>query len=166
MVFVLAWPPGKGAECYGGGALRGAGDCQPEGLRLRSATSKQSFPQQARLLEKADFDRVFKSARLVVRRPPFLLLGVGTETARARLGIAVPKRLLPMAVDRNLIKRLCREQFRKVQARLLPLDIVLLCKSRPPCPLDRQYLNQQLTELFSQLIKQHRHHEKNRALDS
>ena len=49
-----------------------------------------------------------------------------TVTGTARLGIAVSKRNLRLAVERNRIKRLVRESFRTSGIRDLSLDIVVL----------------------------------------
>lgn len=132
---------------------------------MRPAVSTQRFPRRTRLLDKADFNRAFKKARLVVRQSPFLLLGVQNELGEARLGAVVPKRQLPRAVDRNLIKRLCREQFRLTRQQLPPLDIVVLCQGKSkgkgkgneklPCPLNKKILNQKLIQLFNQLTHQY-----------
>jgi len=42
-----------------------------------------------------------------------------------RLGLIVPKRVFPRAVDRNRMKRLLRELFRAQQARLGSRDILI-----------------------------------------
>ncbi len=43
----------------------------------------------------------------------------------ARLGLIIPKRHLPRAVDRNRVKRLWREWFRHHQERLQGSDVLL-----------------------------------------
>jgi ribonuclease P protein component len=43
----------------------------------------------------------------------------------ARLGVVVAKRLVRRAVDRNLLRRLARENFRKVRTGLDSRDLVL-----------------------------------------
>lgn len=42
-----------------------------------------------------------------------------------RLGLIVPKRVFPRAVDRNRMKRVLREVFREQQARLGSRDILI-----------------------------------------
>jgi len=46
----------------------------------------------------------------------------------ARLGLAVAKKHVRRAVDRNRIKRVVRESFRRQQHRLKGLDLVVLVK--------------------------------------
>lgn len=47
----------------------------------------------------------------------------------ARLGMIVPKRVLPRAVDRNRLRRLLREWFRLRQSELTGLDVIAQVKS-------------------------------------
>jgi ribonuclease P protein component len=47
----------------------------------------------------------------------------------ARLGLAVPKKAVPLSVTRNRIKRQCREMFRHRQD-LLPGDYVFVAQRR------------------------------------
>lgn len=49
----------------------------------------------------------------------------------ARLGLAVTKKKLKKAVDRNYIKRIARESFRQIYPAVLPVDCVLLIKKPP-----------------------------------
>lgn len=46
----------------------------------------------------------------------------------ARLGLAVAKKHVRRAVDRNRIKRLLRESFRRHQQQLMGFDLVVLIK--------------------------------------
>lgn len=55
------------------------------------------------------------SARLLARSPG----------GYARLAIAVPKRILNSAVDRNHVKRAIRECFRRHDLRFLPVDLLV-----------------------------------------
>lgn len=55
------------------------------------------------------------------------------ESAGARLGLVIPKRLARRAVLRNQIKRLAREAFRQVLPELPAMDLVLRL-TKPPLP--------------------------------
>lgn len=48
---------------------------------------------------------------------------------QARLGLIVPKRVLPRAVDRNRVRRLLREWFRLRQFELSGLDVIAQVKA-------------------------------------
>lgn len=49
----------------------------------------------------------------------------------SRLGLIVPKRFLPRAVDRNCVKRVLREWFRRNQAPLIGQDLLVRVDARP-----------------------------------
>lgn len=68
--------------------------------------------KQARLLTKADYNAVFyKSVK--VSNSFFLILIHKTPKSFSRLGLVISKKADKRAVQRNRIKRLCRETFRK-----------------------------------------------------
>jgi ribonuclease P protein component len=89
--------------------------------------ARQRFPRAARLLDKAQFDAVF-AARRRQHSPLFLLHVAPAAQAHARLGLAIAKRAVPHASERNRIKRVAREAFRHARASLPPLDLVLVAK--------------------------------------
>jgi ribonuclease P protein component len=60
-----------------------------------------------------------------LRRPGFSLLFRANPFGVSRLGLIVPKRVFPRAVDRNRMKRVLRELFRAQQARLGSRDILI-----------------------------------------
>ena len=69
------------------------------------------FTKQAKLLNAADFDRVFeKSVRSSDQY--FTVLVRPNELDHPRLGMAISKRRVKLAVGRNRLKRLVRENFR------------------------------------------------------
>ena len=72
------------------------------------------LPKHAKLLNAADFDRVFdKSARSSDQF--FTILLRPNDLERPRLGMAISKRRVKLAVGRNRLKRLVRENFRLTQ---------------------------------------------------
>lgn len=86
------------------------------------------FPETARLRSAREFRRVFERGR---RRADdcFTVIAAPGEHCRARLGLAIAKRRVPRAVDRNRIKRIVRESFRRHAAGLPAVDIVILARS-------------------------------------
>ncbi|HVQ62292.1 MAG TPA: ribonuclease P protein component [Burkholderiales bacterium] len=60
-----------------------------------------------------------------LRRPGFSVLLRANPFGVPRLGLIVPKRIFPRAVDRNRTKRVLRELFRAQQARLGSRDILI-----------------------------------------
>jgi len=90
----------------------------------------QSFSREQRLLNAGDFRRVFdkplKSSDAcftVLARPR------NSQPYTSRLGLAIAKKQLRRAVDRNRIKRLVRETFRKQVPADCGLDFVVLARA-------------------------------------
>src|SRR3546814_10856311 len=85
------------------------------------------FPRRARLLKPAEFKAVFeRGARLHERG---LTAVCATNTlAHPRLGLAIAKKSLPLAVDRNRLKRRLRDTFRLNQRNLPAVGLVILAK--------------------------------------
>ena len=75
-------------------------------------------------------------------------LAVSTP-APARLGLAVPKKAVPLSVERNRIKRQCRECFR--QRRDLPSGDYVLVAQAGAGGLDNAALRREIDRLFSTL---------------
>lgn len=71
-----------------------------------------------------DFALVLKSGRIIKGRN-FRIHYYARTNETARLGIAVAKRNIARAVDRNRIKRICRESFRHHRAALCGNDVVV-----------------------------------------
>lgn len=89
---------------------------------------KQTFGKSLRLLNSGDFQRVFDSPCFRISHQNLLLLACHNGYGFPRLGLVVAKKHLRLAVDRNRIKRLCRESFRKRQTDLADLDLIVLSR--------------------------------------
>ncbi|TMH42089.1 MAG: ribonuclease P protein component [Betaproteobacteria bacterium] len=72
----------------------------------------------------ADIASLLSSGR-ALKRPGFSVLFRANLLGVPRLGLIVPKRVFPRAVDRSRMKRLLRELFRAQQARLGSRDILI-----------------------------------------
>jgi len=59
----------------------------------------------------------------------FVVIAAANGGTMPRLGLAIAKRRLGRAVDRNRVKRIVRESFRHHAAELPAVDIVVLARS-------------------------------------
>ncbi|MCX7116742.1 MAG: ribonuclease P protein component [Legionellales bacterium] len=83
------------------------------------------FDKSRRLLKKSDYDVVFSDAQRWVNSD-FIVLYRANALGHARLGLAISKKMVAKAHDRNRLKRLMRETFR--QHRLPAFDLIVLAK--------------------------------------
>lgn len=89
-------------------------------------TRNQGFARRQRLLNAAAFDRVFKDSRRSADRY-FTVLFSPNECGEARLGFAISRQKVRLAVGRNRLRRLVRESFRRHND-LPAVDIVVLAR--------------------------------------
>jgi len=86
-------------------------------------------------LKATDFERIFRAGRR--RQRALLALWSAPGAAeQAQLGLVVSKRCAKRAVDRNKIKRILREAFRKQAPELPVLDLVF--RLRAPWSQDQR----------------------------
>jgi ribonuclease P protein component len=85
------------------------------------------FDRQRRLCRADDFRRVFAQPRRVATRH-FTILVRTNGLDHARLGLAISRKVVRRAVDRNRLKRITRESFRLHQPVLGGLDIVVMAR--------------------------------------
>lgn len=104
------------------------------------------YPRLHRLIHAADFQNVFQTGTRYSNRL-FTFFVKPSEHAYSRLGIAVAKKTVKLAVTRNLVKRIMRESFRAHQQVLDGTDIVIVFHNRQQwdkvslrCELDKQWL--------------------------
>lgn len=86
--------------------------------------------RDARLVEKADFDRVFADNQRA-RTDYVIVMACPNREGYPRLGMIVAKRLLARAVDRNRVKRCIRECFRLVLPELPACDFLVRLIAKP-----------------------------------
>ena len=89
----------------------------------------QGFPRAARLLKPDEFRRVFQRARRV-QDANFTILARANGDEPARLGLAIARKQIRRSVDRNRLKRLIRESFRRCRPDLQGLDLVVMARSQ------------------------------------
>lgn len=87
-----------------------------------------TFPRAARLTSPKDFARLRGSSRRVGTRHFSAEVAVN-PLGRARLGLAISKRVSKKAVRRNRIKRIARDSFRRGRDRFPAVDILLIARA-------------------------------------
>lgn len=116
----------------------------------------ECFSRQIRLLKPDEYSRVFKNPvrssdryltiLAVVREPSDTTSLENTDPLlNSRLGLAISKKNAKRAVDRNRIKRLIRESFRKHLHILPAVDLVVMAK-----PVTKNADNQQIFQSLEQ----------------
>ncbi len=112
--------------------------------------TEQRFPPAARLLTPADFKGVMDNAVFKSNLNQLLLLAKPSATPQARIGFVIARKKVKRALDRNRIKRVCRDHFRHLQADMPALDIVYLARQNLQT-LDNTALRSLLDEGYRQL---------------
>lgn len=104
------------------------------------------FPADRRIHASADFDRVFTASQRSADRY-FTILARRNDLGRPRLGLAISKRVAKRAVDRNRLKRIARDVFRR-QPSLAARDYVVVARAAA-CAGEKAELRQSLERLFA-----------------
>jgi ribonuclease P protein component len=95
------------------------------------------FSPKLRLITAAQYKQVFANPTRS-SDAYFTLLAIGNQLEHPRLGLAIAKKQIKRAVDRNYLKRIARESFRLQQHQIAPLDIVVLArKEAAQMPADK-----------------------------
>ena len=118
-------------------------DARPEGLSRRHRFSTRSA-----------FGPVLRGSRKLRGRLAVLHIVPGTVSI-SRLGIALTRRLVPAAHDRNSVKRLARDVFRRHPLKRCGVDCVVALRER----FDSAHLAElrgELARLFDQAASQAR----------
>ncbi len=98
-----------------------------------SQQSNLSFTPDQRVRLAADHGRVWKTGKRYYIGPIIVVCArrdADLVSNPARMGMAISKKVLRRAVDRNRVKRLMRESFRHNAARLPAVDVVLSLSQR------------------------------------
>ena len=85
-----------------------------------------TFPRSARVRARGEFTEIFESGRRSAH--PLLSLHWLRDARTPRLGLAVSRKVDPHAVGRNRIKRILRDDFRKLRAGLAPGAYVIVAR--------------------------------------
>ena len=111
------------------------------------------LPREARLRRPGDFAALRTSSGRVSGRC-FHLRYRGNELGHARLGLAISKRVSKRAVERNRIKRLLRESFRRVRDQLPAIDLMVMAREQAAGVPGPQLLAE-IEQLWKKLLANH-----------
>jgi ribonuclease P protein component len=113
---------------------------------------KFNFAATLRLKTPTEFQKVFANPSKSTDQY-FTLLAIKNQRKHPRLGLAIAKKNIKRAVDRNKIKRITRESFRLQQHQLIPIDIVVLAR-KEATNASSDHLARSLTKHWYELVKQ------------
>jgi ribonuclease P protein component len=89
----------------------------------------EGYSRRHRFAARGSFGSVLRGSRKLRGRLAVIHVGPGREGI-SRLGIALTRRLVPRSVDRNLVKRLMRDTFRRHAVKHSGFDCVLALRER------------------------------------
>jgi ribonuclease P protein component len=87
-----------------------------------------TLPRCYRLSRREGFSRILQQKAQT--KAWFAVYSKENSSGHARLGMSISKRILPAATQRNVVKRMIRECFRKYARNGMALDVVI-CLRKP-----------------------------------
>jgi ribonuclease P protein component len=107
------------------------------------------LPREARLRRAGDFAALRQNSGRLGGRC-FSVRYRANDLGHPRLGLAISKRVSKRAVDRNRIKRLVRESFRRARLELPSIDLMVMAREQA-CGLPGPELLDELQQLWKKL---------------
>ena len=108
------------------------------------------FTKKNRLNRPVEFQQVFRSSCRSID-DNLLVIARKNGLAYARLGLAISRKWVRLAANRNKLKRIVRENFRRNQQLLCGLDIVVTMH-RPLPLINNKLLNNALLKHWGKLV--------------
>ena len=121
----------------------------PDPAAEMTSSSPAGFPKTARVRSRAAYARTFDKARRC-HHPALTLHMAPAEPGmeRARLGLAVSRKVDARAVGRNRIKRVLRDAMRHLRSEMAGGDFVVVARSAA-----KVAENPQIREAFERLLR-------------
>lgn len=117
--------------------------------------SSYTFDKSKRLLNAHDYKAVFDKAQWKISSKEFLCLAIPNSFDSPRLGLVIAKKNVKLAVQRNRIKRVIRDNFRLHLNDIPNADLVILAR-RGLSELSNQELHHLLNKQWQRLEKKAR----------
>ena len=112
---------------------------------------KEGYSRRHRFSVQGSFGPVLRGSRKVRGRFAILHVAPG-QPGKSRLGVALTRRLVPHSVDRNRVKRLVRDTFRRHVVKHAGLDCVVSLRERFDAAKSEPVFAE-IRTLFDQLAK-------------
>ena len=109
------------------------------------------FNRESRLLTPGHFQAVFNKPTRFGSKHFTILITPNTNNSK-RIGFAVAKKRVKLAVQRNRIKRLVRESFRLNQHTIPNVDIVVMVKSGIDS-LENKEIHEQIEKIWQKIVQ-------------
>ncbi|MEE4244076.1 MAG: ribonuclease P protein component [Kangiellaceae bacterium] len=109
------------------------------------------FPRELRVLRGIEFSNVFAKP-LRIGNKAFTVLARKNNLNHPRLGLAIAKKQVKLAVKRNLIKRKVRESFRLTQRDIPNCDFIVMVR-RDINDMDRVDISKALDHIWRKANK-------------
>ena len=116
---------------------------------MPQAGRPQGFSRRHRFVARGSFGPVLAASRKV-RGSLAVVHAVAGAPGRSRLGIALTRRLIPSSVERNRVRRIVREVFRRHAVKGAGVDCVVAMRAALPAG-DGARLARELAALFDQV---------------
>jgi ribonuclease P protein component len=120
---------------------------------MQAPRSRESFPKKIRLVERRDFQRVYRNGRRE-RAAHFTVFFDCNQLSFSRFGITVSKKL-GSAVIRNRLRRIFREAIRKNRGLAIPGFDFVFNPHTAATTIKTPALSQELVAVFSQVKKRY-----------
>ncbi|HEX4332112.1 MAG TPA: ribonuclease P protein component [Usitatibacter sp.] len=116
---------------------------------MAPSAQAEGFPRRHRFDARGSFGALLGGARKARGELAVVHAGAGRPGA-SRLGIALTRRLVPLATERNRVKRLVREAFRRHRLKTAGVDCVVTLRGKWR-PGDARALDAEIRALFERI---------------